>query len=62
MNLKRKCRMCGLTQHQVARLTNIPLSRICYAESGPHPGEDQFALKVVHRGDYLKHQMVRRSV
>ena len=35
MNLKRKCRMCGLTQHQVARLTNIPLSRICYAESGP---------------------------
>jgi hypothetical protein len=38
MSLKRKRRMCGLTQHQVARLTNIPLSRICYAESGPHPG------------------------
>jgi transcriptional regulator with XRE-family HTH domain len=31
--LKKQRRMCGLTQHQVSRLTGIPFSRLCYAES-----------------------------
>jgi len=32
--LARQRRMMGLSQHELARLTAIPFSRICWAESG----------------------------
>jgi predicted transcriptional regulator len=34
MSLKQKRRMVGLSQHELARLTAIPFSRICWAETG----------------------------
>ncbi len=33
-NLAKRRHLCGLTQHQLAEVSGVPLSRISYAESG----------------------------
>lgn len=52
MTLARIRRKCGLSQHELARRTGIPFSRICYFETGrrdPSRAEKQRIRDVLHQ-------------